>query len=131
MANVCLVFLAVGLLTLNLTWMTTPQVGLWTLDNAVNNGTFMDQIEHLFHQHDIGFDHLDRKIMCFLHVLPFTANERSYKVVNSDLIAHCQNIVHVLHSFRQHHNKFDEVIVDGNKKGWFVIENNVVELPSL
>ena len=49
--------------------LVITQVGHWTLDNAANNGTFMEQLERLLHKRDIDFDHLDRRIMCFPHVI--------------------------------------------------------------
>jgi hypothetical protein len=45
------------------------QVGHWTLNNAPNNGTFMEELGHLLRQRDIDFDHLERQIMCFPHVV--------------------------------------------------------------
>jgi hypothetical protein len=93
--------------------MTKPQVGWWTLDNAANNGTFAQELGRLLRQGNIEFDHLDRRIMCFAHVinicyqhilakftnvnlvettgvaeLPSTVNEQSFKdAVSSDPIA--------------------------------------------
>ncbi|KIK73803.1 hypothetical protein PAXRUDRAFT_177453, partial [Paxillus rubicundulus Ve08.2h10] len=44
-------------------------VGHWTLDNADNNDTFMFKLEKLLKEHDIPFDHKDRCIHCFPHIL--------------------------------------------------------------
>ena len=49
--------------------LVITQVGHWTLDNTVNNGTFMEELEHLLHKFNIDFDHLDRQIMCFPHII--------------------------------------------------------------
>jgi hypothetical protein len=137
--------------------LITLQVGYWTLDNASNNGTFMEEMEHLLHLRDIDFDHLDRRIMCFLHIiniccqhilseftnvnlvdttgvaeLPSSANEQSYKeAVGSDPIARGRNIVRVLRGSGQRRDRFNEVIDDGNAKEWFVVGNQVVMLPRL
>jgi len=137
--------------------LITIQVGHWTLDNAANNGTFMEELERLLHLRDIDFDHMDRRIMCFPHViniccqhillkftnvnlvdnagvteLPSSANEQSYEeAVSSDPIARGRNIVHVLRSSGQRRDRFNEVVVDGNAKGWFIVGNKVVVLPHL
>ncbi|KIJ58550.1 hypothetical protein HYDPIDRAFT_102399, partial [Hydnomerulius pinastri MD-312] len=44
-------------------------VGHWTLDNADNNDTFMFELEKLLKERDIPFDHKDRRIRCFPHIL--------------------------------------------------------------
>ena len=137
--------------------LITIQVGYWTLDNAANNGTFMEELEGLLHERDIDFDHMDRRIMCFPHViniccqhvlakftnvnlidiagvtaLPSSTSEQSFEeAVNSDPIARGRNVVRVLRSSGQRRDKFDEVVVDGNAKGWFVVGDEVVMLPNL
>jgi len=98
------------------------QVGHWTLDNAPNNGPFMQELGRLLHSRNIDFDYLDRQIMCFPHViniccqhiiakftnvafgdlnsvaqLPSPANNQSFDdAIKSDPIACGQNVVHVL-----------------------------------
>jgi len=135
--------------------MTTPQIGHWTLDNAANNGTFLEELEILFHECDIDFDHLDRQIMCFLHVvniccqhviakftninlvdlahvaeLPSAADGQSFEdTISSDPIARGRNIVCVLRSSGQHRERLNEVIVDGNAKGWFIARGTEVKVP--
>jgi hypothetical protein len=105
----------------------STEVGHWTLDNAANNGTFMEELERLLHQHDINFDHMDRRIMCSPHViniccqhiltkftnvnlvdisgvtaLPSSTSEQSFEeAVSYDPISRGQNVVHVLQSFGQ------------------------------
>jgi hypothetical protein len=135
--------------------LVITQVGHWTLDNAPNNGTFMQELGRLLHSRDIDFDHLDRQIMCFPHVvniccqhiiakftnvafgdlngvaqLPSPANDQSFDdAVKSDPIARGRNVVRVLRSSGQRREKFNEVIVDGNAKGWFLVADKVVQLP--
>jgi hypothetical protein len=154
-ANV-LVFQTVLWLLNHCNLTTMSQVGHWALDNAPNNGTFMEELGHLLCQCDIDFDHLERRIMCFPHVvniccqhviakftkinlielahvaeLPPTANEQSFNdTIKSDPIARGRNILRVLQSSGQHRARFNEVIVDGNAKGWFVVGDKVVVLPS-
>ena len=45
------------------------KAGHFTLDNAGNNTTAMDEIEKRLRARDIEFDALDRKVMCFPHVV--------------------------------------------------------------
>ena len=66
--NVC-VFQTVLRLLNHYNLMTTLQAGHWTLDNTSNNGTFLEELEILFRECDIDLDHLERQIMCFLHVI--------------------------------------------------------------
>ena len=152
--NVC-VFQTVLRLLNHYNLMTTPQVGHWTLDNAANNGTFLEELEILFRERDIDFDHLDRRIMCFPHVvniccqhviakftnvdlvdlahvaeLPPAADGQSFEdAVSSDPIARGRNIVRVLRSSGQRRERLNEVIVDGNAKGWFVAGGTEVKVP--
>ncbi|KIJ10079.1 hypothetical protein PAXINDRAFT_86563, partial [Paxillus involutus ATCC 200175] len=44
-------------------------VGHFTMDNASNNKTCMQELETLLRARDIEFDALDRLVMCFLHVM--------------------------------------------------------------
>ncbi|KAF8833496.1 hypothetical protein BDN67DRAFT_916852, partial [Paxillus ammoniavirescens] len=44
-------------------------VGHFTMDNASNNKTCMQELETLLHAHDVEFDALDRLVMCFPHVM--------------------------------------------------------------
>ncbi|KIJ12676.1 hypothetical protein PAXINDRAFT_82462, partial [Paxillus involutus ATCC 200175] len=43
--------------------------GHFTMDNASNNKTCMQELETLLHAHDIEFDALDHLVMCFSHVM--------------------------------------------------------------
>jgi hypothetical protein len=66
--------------------LITIQVGHWTLDNAANNGTFMEELERLLHQRDINFDHMDRRIMCFPHVINICCQHILTKFTNVNLV---------------------------------------------
>lgn len=44
------------------------KVGLWTLNNADNKGTFMEELQHLLNLCDIPFHHTNNQIMCVLFV---------------------------------------------------------------
>jgi len=41
----------------------------FTLDNASNNGTMMEELKTMLTERDIVFDAEDQKIMCFAHVV--------------------------------------------------------------
>jgi len=45
------------------------EVGHFTLDNASNNRTMMEELEMMLTERDIVFDAEDRKIMCFAHIV--------------------------------------------------------------
>lgn len=139
--------------------MTTFQVGHWTLDNAANNGTFMEHLEILLCLWDIDFDAEDWRIMCFPHIIniccqhiikdftnvelvdaavptqtPSPSNTLSYEeAVKCDPVAHGRNVVHVLRAFGQRRDSLLEIINDSNAKGWFRIGNppTVIQLRPL
>jgi len=126
----------------------TFQIGHWTFDNAANNRTFMTELAVLLHSRDINFDAQDRRIMCFPHIInicsqhviskfinieltnatkvtpvtlaPNNATRQSfYNAVSCDPIALGRNTVRVLRSSGQRQDTFDDIIKDGNDKGWF------------
>jgi hypothetical protein len=45
------------------------QISHWTLNNAANNGTFVEELARLLQASDIDFDPHNRHIMCFPHVV--------------------------------------------------------------
>jgi hypothetical protein len=51
------------------------KVGHFTLDNAGNNGTMMRFLEMMLRDRDIAFDAVDRKIMCFAHVVDLSSGQ--------------------------------------------------------
>ena len=132
--------------------MRIGQGGHWTLDYALNNGTFLHELAILLEARDIVFDAIDHRIMCFTHVIntccqhviaSFTnvALAESAKLsvgalpsslpdqqtfedaVKWDLVALGHNIVHILQSSGQRRDLFEDVIHDGNAKGWFLDDN--------
>jgi len=138
--------------------LITLQVGYWTLDNASNNGTFMEEMEHLLHLRDIDFDHLDRRIMCFPHIINICCQHILFRVSRmwtSSTPPVWQNFLHPPTSSPYERSRWlrpkshmaetivrvsarlwatsrqiNEVIDDGNAKEWFVVGNQVV-MPSL
>jgi hypothetical protein len=53
----------------------TSKVGHFTLDNAGNNGTAMEDLGTLLHEHDIEFDAEDRRVMCFEHIVNLSSGQ--------------------------------------------------------
>jgi len=132
------------------------QGGFFTLDNASNNKTCMDEVARRYRVMNIPFDSDDRRIMCFPHVIniccqhvissftnvelsdspddfvsaqpPDLPNLQTYEeAIRHDPVALGRNIVRVLRSSGQRRNAFNEILRDGNTKGWF----NVKELQLL
>jgi hypothetical protein len=54
---------------------TSLKVGYFTLDNAASNGTMMQSLQTMLRAHDIAFDVVDRKIMCFAHVVDLSSKQ--------------------------------------------------------
>lgn len=123
------------------------QIGHWTLDNAASNGTFMKELATL-QARDIEFDSLDRRIMCFPHIIniccqhvitgftnadlaeaaaafdpelpPTFPDQQTFEeAVGRDPVALGCNVVHVLQNSGQRCDLFDDIVRDGNEKGWF------------
>jgi len=51
------------------TFLMSLQVGHFTMDNASNNDTFMQELEERLKKRNIPFDAKDRRIMCLPHVI--------------------------------------------------------------
>ncbi|KIL57978.1 hypothetical protein M378DRAFT_188346 [Amanita muscaria Koide BX008] len=136
------------------------KLGHFTLDNASNNGTFMTELANLLHDREApDFDPLDRRIMCFPHVINIccqhviesltnlslaqstnipqgasSSNARTFEdAVKNDPVALGRTIVRIIRSSGQRRDAFDEHIRDGNAKGWFRHEGSPtpVQLPLL
>ena len=137
------------------------QAGHWTLDYASSNTAFMQEFAILLQQCDFNFNPVEHRIMCFLHIvntcchhlidnltdvgltksaevsvglLPLGPPEQqTFKdTVKWDPVALSHNIVHLLQSSGQRRDLFDDIIDDGNAKGWFLDDDNppqVCQLP--
>ena len=44
-------------------------MGHFTLDNASNNTIMLEELKDLLHTWDISFNSVDRRIMCFAHMI--------------------------------------------------------------
>jgi hypothetical protein len=130
------------------------------MDNGSNNGTLMEELGVLLRALNIDFDHLDRRIMCFPHVvniccqhviceftniqLAETAEDfvaalpadlpqlQSYQdAVDRDPVALGRNVVRVMRASGQRREALRDVINDGNLKGWFRAEGHHSEVIQL
>ena len=107
----------------------------------------MQELDRLIRAHEIPFNAQDRKIMCYSHVIDLSSGrvikglsranihsdtsdwdaddlllltEPTYTdAIACDTISHAHTVVRVIRGLGMHHNAFDEVITNGNSKGWF------------
>ena len=88
---------------------------------------------------EIAFDAVDRKIMCFAHVVDLSSKQVTRAAGNtvggggddssqsddetalSDPIACGRNVVQVIRGSGTRRDAFDEVIKNGNDRGWFKV----------
>lgn len=115
-----------------------PEVGHFTMDNASNNETMMKFLEEKLALREIAFDAADRKIMCYGHVVDLSSgrvvraiaagsldNEDDPSPTDdetetaTDLIAQARAVVRAIRGSGSRREAFDEVITNGNAKGWF------------
>jgi hypothetical protein len=113
------------------------------MDNASNNVTMMTELDKLLRDRDILFDAVDRRIMCYAHVVDLScgriierlSKESSYSqewnepplpedmtypdAIARDTISHARTVVRAIRGSGMRRDAFDEVIVNGNSKGWF------------
>lgn len=127
--------------------LISAKVGHFTVDNASNNETMMQELERLLQAREIPFDAQDRKIMCYSHVIDLSCgrivdglsrvNTRSdtsdwdadelpslieptyTDAMARDTISHARTVVRVIRGSGMRRDAFDDVITNGNSKGWF------------
>jgi hypothetical protein len=112
------------------------KVGHFTLDNASSNGTTMERLESKLGDRDISFDAVDRQIMCFGHVVELcsgrvvkaasdggddgdVSSSSDNSTTSSNPIAQARAVVRAIRGSGLRRDAFDEIIVNGNAKGWF------------
>ena len=121
-------------------------MGHFTVDNASNNETMLQELERLLLARDIPFNATDRKIMCYGHIVDLSSgrviralsHQTNDEQFNSDSkddsppalhpILHARKVVHVIRASGMRRDAFEEVIVNGNAKGWFKIGNNTIQV---
>jgi hypothetical protein len=106
----------------------------------------MQELDRLLQDRDIPFDAQDRKIMCYSHVvdlssgrvidglsrinkhssdwdadgLPLLTEPATYNdAIVRDTISHARTVVRVIRGSGMRREAFEDVIKDGNSKGWF------------
>jgi hypothetical protein len=113
------------------------------MDNAGNNDTMMRELDILLRGREIPFHSVDRRIMCYGHVVDLssgriidgqsTVNSRSgdwdgvpllieptyAEAIGRDIVSHARSVVRVIRGSGMRREAFDEVIINGNTKGWF------------
>jgi hypothetical protein len=118
------------------------KIGNFTLDNASNNTTMMSCLETSLAIRDISFDAVDRKIMCFGHVVDLSSgrvvsavtggvedflrvddgnssSSSDLGTVSPNAIEQARAVVRAIRGSGLRRDAFLEVIVNGNAKGWF------------
>ncbi len=118
------------------------------MDNASNNETMMQALKTTLEHREIDFDAIDRRIMCFAHVINLCsgqvlrgatnadeddASESDVDTVTPNPIARARAAVQVIRASGKRRDEFDKVIKQGNKEGWFKQgrPSQVVELKPL
>jgi hypothetical protein len=127
------------------------------MDNASNNTTMMQELQILLDAREIPFNAGDSKIMCFAHVVDLSSGriiraladrvKGKKNIINdmdgdsdsdspptplSDPIAHARKVVRAIRGSGMRRDAFDEVILNGNSKGWFKNgEGKAVKIRSL
>jgi hypothetical protein len=132
------------------------QIGHFTVDNASSNDMTMREVERHLHERDINFDVADRKVMCFGHVIdlssgrvidaftntrqladenedwsappaPNVPSRQTYEeAVARDPVAIGRTVVRVIRASGLRRDAFDDVITNGNAKGWFKCGNDII-----
>lgn len=113
------------------------KVGHITMDNAANDDTMMQDLEHWLDARDIPFDVVDRRVMCYSHVVDLASRHvisgesssegdgpapnlpAEQDALVRDPIALGHNVVWVIWASGAHRDTFDIVIDNGNLKGLF------------
>ena len=79
--------------------LTSSKVGHFTLDNASNNGTMMQELQETLEDRDVSdFDARDNRIMCFAHVIDLCAGAviQGLAGLDRDPVAVAQSAVSVI-----------------------------------
>jgi hypothetical protein len=122
-------------------------VGHFTIDNASNNKTCMQELEIFLHAREVEFEALDRQVMCFPHVMHICVTHVIEDFTDTDLITISEawtdafpdnearkayaeavgldpiemgcNIVQAIRVSGLCRDNFMDTVKTGNIKGWF------------
>jgi hypothetical protein len=118
----------------------------------------MEELEVLLQQREIDFNAKDRQIMCFLHTMNICVKHVLDKIFDADLdimeqafirafpdesvnkdlylaaVKDCpislgRDTVHTIHASGLRRDEFMDVVKDGNRRGWFKSNGQVVQVP--
>ena len=106
------------------------------MDNASNNRTMMQALQIALKDREIDFDAIDRRIMCFAHIINLCSGrvalgaagadedddsspESDDDTVPSNPIARARAVVRALRVSGKRRDEFDRVITKGNQEGWW------------
>jgi len=104
------------------TILIVPKIGHFTLDNASNNSTMLQSLERKLRDRDIEFDAVDRRIMCFAHIIDLCSGRVVGAIDDesaSNPIGLARGAVRAIRGPGLRRDAFDEVVKNGNAKGWF------------
>ena len=89
----------------------------------------MEALQRKFNERDIVFDPVDRRIMCYAHIV----NLSSGRVISaasggedtpeSNPIEHARGVVRAIRVSGKHRDAFDEMVKLGNTNKWFKVGN--------
>ena len=131
-------------------YLMSFKAGHFTTDNASANSTMMQEMERMYKERNIDFDATDRQVMCYEHIVnlssgrvveeatsiaavdldedwsgpppPNLPDQQSYDdAVARDPIALGRNVVRIIRASGTRRDAFNEVIENGNARGWFVV----------
>lgn len=133
------------------------QTGHFTLDNAGNNGTCMEELSSLLSARDVTFHPTAQRIPCFPHIinicvqhilhdyptLDFTHVDDSWVVdgttiqkaeyvaaLRSKALDHARDVIRTIRRSAKRREGFKDMIVRGNEKNWYKDdEGNPRQLP--
>ena len=112
------------------------KVGHFTMDNASNNDTMMASLQTRLSSRDIAFDAVDRRVMCFAHIIDLCSG-RVIRAVSDGAecsddssspenntappnpIAQARATVKAIRGSGSRRDAFTTVITNGNANQWF------------
>ncbi|KAF8982903.1 hypothetical protein BDQ17DRAFT_1261856, partial [Cyathus striatus] len=97
------------------------KIGMITMDNVSNNNTFMVQVEQKLLEKGITFDK-DGNCIQLLQLFEYSTS------LCKDLIGKCQNLVAVCRASGKRHKELQDIIIEGNEKGYWAEELPVLQL---
>jgi hypothetical protein len=93
------------------------------MDNAANNKTMMAALERKLKERDIPFDAADRQIMCYAHIINLSSAHIIQEITKVDkeasVVSRSRAVVQAIRSSGKRRDAFQDMIKDGNAKGWF------------